>query len=164
MENEKSKDRKDKDHLKEEYTKLKQKFDLPDYELINKDFEIESINPEENVLREIVKEMHGTVDFYSRLLENLIQPDSKLCDMKEAGNLTKEEQTTIMDLYRRCMLINRTLLLVDLDYNEKEAATAINDTYKTWQEVKSELKPILIKMRDTWRGQAKKETYGGYYG
>jgi Ser/Thr protein kinase RdoA (MazF antagonist) len=164
MEDKEHKDKKGKEALKEAYNKLKEKQNLPSFEAIHKDFEIENIESDEDILREIIKEMHSTIDFYSRILENLIQPDSKLCDMREAGNLTKEDQATITELYRLCMLLNRSLLLVDLDYEENDAAKTITDTHRDWQDVKKQLKIILTKMRDTWMEQSKKETYGGYYG
>ncbi|MGV8169455.1 MAG: hypothetical protein ACP5N3_05350 [Candidatus Nanoarchaeia archaeon] len=164
MDEKETKDKKNKRLLKEEYQKLKEKYSLPDYELLVKDFEIEDIDPEENIIREILEEAHDRIDFYSRLLEGLIQPDSKLCDMKEAETLTQEEQEKILELYRKCMLINRTLLLIDLDYDEKAAAESINHTFKEWQSIKKELKLILTKMRDTWKQETKKENHGGYYG
>jgi hypothetical protein len=154
----------EKKQLRDEYLKLKSKYSLPDYDSLDKDFEIGEIDPDENILREILKEMHEQIDFYSRLLENLIQPDSKLSDMKEAGNFTQEDQDLILELYRKCMLMNRTLLLTNLEYNDDEAAKNIIHMHKEWQDIKKDLKHILTKMRDTWKQDTKKETHGGYYG
>jgi hypothetical protein len=159
-----SKQEKDKKALKEEYAKLKEKYSLPEFEALNKDFEIEDIDSEENILREVLREMHDRIEFYSGILDSLIQPDSKLCDMKEAGNLNEKDQENITEMYRKCMLINRSLLLANLDYSHEVAAKEIIETYKEWQSIKKELKLILIKMRDTWKQESKKETYGGYYG
>jgi septation ring formation regulator EzrA len=155
---------KDRKHLREEYSKLKEKYSLPDYEALNRDFEIENIESDENILREILREIHNRVEFYSGILEGLIQPDSKLCDMKEAGNLGEEDQVNITEIYRKCMLINRTLLLSNLDYAPESAAKEISEISKEWQSIKKELKLILSKMRDTWKQEGKKEAHGGYYG
>jgi len=163
MEDSKEK-KKEKKDLKEEYNKLKVKYSLPDFEALDRDFQIEDIDPEENIIRDILEEVNSNVEFYSRLMEGLISPDSKLSDMKEASNLNKEDQTNINDIYRKCMLMNRTLLLIDLDYDEAEAAKTIIHIHKEWQEVKKNIRLILIKMKETWSEQAKKETHGEYYG
>ncbi|MFA6073109.1 MAG: hypothetical protein WC758_03280 [Candidatus Woesearchaeota archaeon] len=156
--------KKEKKNLKEEYQKLKITYTLPEYESLEIEFRIEDIDPDENIIRDILEEIHSRIDSYARVLENLIQPDSKLCDMREAGTLTKDDQKSIIEMYRKCMLMNRKLLLVDFDYTPKDAANAITETYTNWQELKKELRPILIKLKNTWLNQEKEEEYGGYYG
>ncbi len=154
---------KTKQTLKEEYSKLQTKYSLPSFELLDKDFEINDIEIEDNIIREILKSIHGHTESYTRLLEGLIQPDSKLGDMKEASNLTQEDQALITDLYRKGMLLNRSILLVDLDYNEKLAADMIINAHKEWQNMKCDMKTILEKMRSTWESKSPKEKYGGGY-
>lgn len=161
----KNRKKEDKKELNEQYNLLKKKHNfLPDFEELCINFEIDDIDPDENILREIIKEMHSTVEFYTRILEGLIQPDSKLSDMKEAESLTKEDQENILGIYRKCMLINRSLLLSNLQFNEEECAKEISITNSEWNKIKKELKIILLKMKDTWKEEKKKETHGGYYG
>ena len=157
------KSKKDKKTFKEEYEKLKVKYALPEYELIDKDFEIGTIDAEDNILREILKSIHDQIDAYNRILENLIQPDSKLCDMKEAGELSKEDQALIVEMYRKGMLLSRNILLLDLDYEEKETAKAITQLFSEWEEMKKDIRKILEKMRDTWKVHSEQEKYGGGY-
>jgi hypothetical protein len=162
---ESKKEKKDTKTLKEEYSKLKTTHSLPDYELLDKDFEIGDIEPEDNILREILKSIHGHAESYTRLLEGLIQPDSKLGDMKEASNLTPEDQALITELYRKGMLLNRSILLVDLDFEEKKAAAMIIHAYTEWQDMKKDMKKILEKMKSTWEsGSTEKKYGGGYFG
>jgi hypothetical protein len=157
------KDEKDKKTLNEEYAKLKSEYNLPDFDIIDKDFEISDIEPEDNILREILKSIHGHAESYNRLLEGLIQPDSKLSDMKEASNIDQEEQTLIAELYRKGMLMNRSILLVDLDFDEKTAAAMIIHAHKEWQGMKLDMRKILEKMKSTWESSSAKEKYGGGY-
>jgi hypothetical protein len=156
-------EKKNRARLKEEYLALSAKHGLPDYETLDREFGAGSIDPEDNLLRETLKSIHEQVETYMRLLENLLQPDTKLSDMKEAGNLGKEDQALITETHRKLMLLNRSILLADLNFSEKEAAETINNSYREWQALKKDLRRILEKMKGTWEPGPAKEKYGGGY-
>lgn len=165
MDREKEKERnEDRKELMSAFSNLKEKYNLPDFESLSRDFQIENIDPSSNIIRNILGEMHETIDFYSRILEGLIQPDSKLSDMKESGNLSESDHEIVSATYNKCMLLTRGIMLSNINFDEKEAASEILRIFAEWQKIKKDLKAIISKMRDTWQQESKKETYGGYYG
>jgi hypothetical protein len=153
-----------KKNLKEEYAVLQEKYDLPNFEDLDRDFEISDIDTDKNILREIIKEMHSQIEFYSRILESIIQPDSKFADMKEAENFTADDHKIIYEIYRNFMFINRTLILTNLEYSQESASREISNAYSNFQDIKKNLLFILTKMKDTWKIEKQKEPHGGYYG
>ena len=50
--------------IKEEYEKLKEKHNLPDFKEINNEFEITTIEKEEFLLREIRRKIYEKIELY----------------------------------------------------------------------------------------------------
>ena len=59
--------------MKEEYNNIKKDFDLPDFDLLNNEFEIITIEPDGFLLRE--KEKLGVYKVYSKIITGLF-PES----------------------------------------------------------------------------------------
>ncbi|MFP4568316.1 MAG: hypothetical protein ACLFN8_05215 [Candidatus Woesearchaeota archaeon] len=150
--------------MKKEYLKLKEEFSLPDYDLLNDDFEIYTISKEDNLIREIIKKMSGVVDFYIDVLEDIIQPDSRFYTLKEANVLNKDERRVVSLNYSKLMYLNRRNLEIHLDFSEAVGAEFISNLFDEWQNIKKELLPIIIKLKESWLIEQDSKPVGGYFG
>ncbi|PIN81357.1 hypothetical protein COV13_01420 [Candidatus Woesearchaeota archaeon CG10_big_fil_rev_8_21_14_0_10_32_9] len=150
--------------MNEKYEELKKKYDLPNFKELDSDFELYSIDEDDDLIREILKKIYEKVDSYTKFLEDLLQPDSRISLMREASTLTPVEQALVTKLHMNGMLITRELLEVNLEYDETIAAKIIKKDYEDWQKMKLELKKIVIKLKESWMKEIKTEQDRGYFG
>ena len=142
-------------NIEKQYDKFK-KYGLPSFKDLNNEFEISSIENENFLLREIINKIVDRTDFFSRLFEDLLQPDpSLLRSMQEAKIFNEEERKVIYDLYKKLMVINRKSVEISLNRDEKEEANFIKKSFDEWKELKTSTSQIVDKIKDSW----KKETY-----
>lgn len=143
---------------------VRKRFKLPQYDDLDRDFQIKGIDEKEDLLRGITRHAYDTYDSYCRLLEELIQPETKLSTMKEASELNTQDKKILAECHRRIMLKLREFVILSLEYSDKNAARMIIDSYKEWQELKPNLKKIASKLKETWQKQAKLDSERGYFG
>lgn len=142
--------------MKEEYESLKKKFELPDFEKINYDFEISAIEQKEFLLRNIKRKISEKLISFAELIESLIQPE-KPSTMYEAGCLSENERKSNFEIYRRLMHLIRLSEEISLDEDEKKSADFIKKSFNEWNSLKKELGKTMSKVRESWTKQLKKE-------
>ena len=150
--------------MKEKYLGLKKKHNLPSFDDLNRDFEIQSISKDDDVLREILKKMGGVVEFHIGVLEDIIQPDSRYYALKEANFLDKTQRDMANLLYGKLMYLNRKSIELNLDYSEDGAASFIIKMFEDWQTIKKELLPIIVTLKESWSKKTEIKLDGGYFG
>jgi hypothetical protein len=150
--------------MNDKYEELKKKYDLPKLEELEKNFDVDLIDEDSVILKEILKKMFDKIDFYTRTMESLLQPDSGLGYMKEASGLNPSEQMLVNKLYVEGMYMLRQFTEFGVEYDEKEAANFIKERFSEWLAMKPELKLILLKIKEVWRKEHKIETDKGYFG
>ncbi len=153
--------------MKEKYEDLRKTHELPEFENLDSDFELYEIDEDDALseqIREILKKVYDKVDSYAKFLEDLMQPDSRLSLMREASTLTQQDRATITKLHKQCMFITRELIELNLDYSQDRAIEIINKNYVKWQELKLEIKKIVVKLKESWMKDIKLEEDKGYFG
>lgn len=115
--------------MNKEYNTLQKKYKLPNYEDLDRDFQISSMDEKDNLIRSIVRHIYDNYDFFTRLLGEIIQPDTSISSMKEASELSLQERTLILEIHRKMMHTIKGLIELNLDYSEKAAAEQIKETY-----------------------------------
>lgn len=150
--------------MKRQYEELRKKYDLPEYDVLAKNFEIDSISKDDNIIREILKKVFDKIDFYTRTMESLIQPDVGYSCMKEASGLNSADMSNVNKLYIQGMYIIRKFSEFGVEYNEKEAANFLKEIIVEWESIKPELKRILNKLKMIWKKQHTSKQDRGYLG
>ena len=152
-------------NIEEQYGKLTKKYSLPNFKEINKEFEISTIENEQFLLKEIINKITDRIDFFSSLLEDLLQPDpSLLRSMYEAKIFNDEERKNIYNLYKQLMVINRQSVGVSLEKEEKEEADFIKKTFDEWKELKTSISKIIDRTKDSWKKETDSKEELGYFG
>jgi len=136
--------------LKENYEKIKKRYNLPDFDALDNVFEISAIENKKFLLREIRKLIINKVKANVEILEELIHPNSTISAYHECKFLSDIDKKRLYDLYAKLLKIIRKSNIRDLSTRDELEAVFINDIFKSWPDIKKELLSVLTKLRDCW--------------
>ena len=141
-----------KNEIEQQYSELKKKHKLPEFKEIDLEFEISDLEETNFLLRAIVRRIAEKLDFYSTMLEEILQPDtSNLYAMHEIRYFDDDEKKQMYGLYTKLMNFNRQSIEVSLMHNEKDETDFINNLFNEWKSLKQELLKFVKKMRASWK-------------
>lgn len=150
--------------LKQEYKIFENKYNLPSFEKLNEDFQIEKVAEYETdfILREIRENITGKFLNYLRFIESLINPtNGPMFMFAVIKTLGAKEKENLTELYKKIAKIDVDLVELDLAYSENKEADAIKKYYEMWQEIKKGLLEIVDVIKKNW--DAKEENGKGNY-
>jgi hypothetical protein len=147
------------------YTALQKTYQLPDFESLNADFDIDTIDPEsKHFVKEITKKIFERLDLFKKILETTLQPDVSILSMQEAEYLTDADHEVVADILRRLMHLDRTLLIGELQNSNELYVDFINAAAAEWPKIKAELTPIFKHMQLGWSTRTKIKQFQHYLG
>ncbi|MCH7851027.1 MAG: hypothetical protein IH845_05280 [Nanoarchaeota archaeon] len=152
--------------FEKEYKDLEDKYDLPKFESLAEDFDVEKIFEKESsfILREIRKAMSEKLYSYSSLLENLINPNSiPIFILSAIRNLTTDDKAKIKEIYKKLSSKQIEIMKLDTIYREECEAKFIRETFKLWEKLKPEIYEIIIKLEEK-AGEESNSRERGYFG
>ena len=153
--------------LKEDYADLEERFGLPNFGLMNEDFQIEKIQGEDTdfLLREVRKYVGDKFTSYLRFLETLIQPNgSQTFVFMMLKSLDSDDMKKIREMYAKMARKELELLELDIEYNIEKEAKFVKTTFDLWGEIKEELIFIMDKAKFNWDKSAPEIKKNNYYG
>ena len=150
--------------IEKQYNELRKKFRLPEFKDMDFEFEISDLEETNFLLRTIIRRIAEKLDFYTTMLEEILQPDTNLYSMHEIRFFEDDEKKKMYDLYRKLMDLNRHSIELLLERNEKDEAIFINDFFDDWKELKKELLKFVKKMRESWKKETDIKEDVGYLG
>lgn len=147
------------------YKKLAKEYDLPDFDSLDFEFEIYSLDEEKYLLRAIKDKIVHKIDDYVNILEDTLYPDSaSYSSIYETRVLSDEDKDKIMELHKKLMILVRKALYITIDNDEQEIAEFINDVFTQWDEFKPGIKEIAGKLRKAWEVENIESEKIGYLG
>lgn len=135
----------DEFNLKKTYEKLREKYNLPEFEKLSEDFDIEkNIEKESNfILREIRRTISEKISAYLQLFEILINPSAPpMFIFSILRNISKEDKIVIKEIYKTISKMQIEAMRLDVIYKEDAEEKFIKETFDTWQK----LKPTIYKL------------------
>jgi hypothetical protein len=154
------------ERLKKIYLTLQEKYSLPDFMTLNRDFLIEKISENETdfVLREVRKYMGDKLFGYLRFIESLINPTNApmfvFAIVKTLGNEQKEK---LAEIYKKITLIEVEFLELDLNYSEEKESESIKKYLNLWNEIKGDLSHIIDFIKKNLNNKSEDKSKG-YFG
>ena len=137
--------------IEKQYNELKKKLKLPEFKDIDFEFELSDLEETNFLPRAIIRRIAEKLDFYTTMLEEVLQPDtSNLYAMHEMKNFDENEKKRMYELYARLMSFNRQSIQVLLEHNEKEEAEFINNALNEWKIIRQKLLKFVRKMKGSW--------------
>ena len=151
--------------IKQKYNELQKKHKLPDYNLINNELEISTIEEPDFLLRTIMRRILEKLDFYTNLLQDTLQPDaSNMASMNENNFFDDDEKKHMYNLYKKLISMNRESALISLNPDEKNEAEFINHFFEHWEPIRKELYNYVKKMKESWKADIEEEEDTRYMG
>ena len=152
--------------LKEEYKKIQEKHDLPSFEELNEDFNIEKASEVqvELLVREIRRFIADKLSNYMRFAEAVLNPvNVQMFVYSLIKSLDVQEKEKLTEIYKKLSKNELKLIELDIAYSEEKEALFIRDSYKMWQEMKKDLLDIIEKATKNWdnKVESKSKDYFG---
>ena len=140
--------------IEKQYRELKKRLKLPDFKELDEEFELSDLEETNFLLRNIIRRIAEKLDFYTTMIEEVIQPDtSNLYAMHETTFFDENEKNQMYDVYKKLMNYNRQLIGVSLENHENEEADFINNFFNEWKTLKNDLLKYIKKMKDSWKSE-----------
>ena len=148
-----------------QYNELRKKHKLPEFKELDTELELQDMEKTAYLLREIIRKIGEKLDFYSRVIEEILQPDtSNIYALHESRFFDEKEKKAMYDVYVKIMNLSRHSLEVSLDNDEEKEAELIGRFFEEWKDLKAELLKYSRKMKDSWKPWADIKEDLGYMG
>ena len=139
----------------ERYKGLAKKYELPDYDSLDIEFEIYSLEDAKYLLRAILEKMVHKIDDSIKILEDVLYPDaSSYSSIYETRAISEADKDKILCLHKEMMIILRKAICISMDYEEQETAKFICEVFSEWQKLKQGIKEIAGKLKDAWESES----------
>lgn len=156
----------DLENLKKDYEKIQRKHDLPSFQELNEDFQVEKVAEIKTdfLVREIRKFMADKFSNYLRFIEALLQPvNTPMFIFSIIKSIGVEEKKKLTDIYKKLVKIEVRLIELDVEFFEEKEVDFIKESYEIWQKIKKDMLEIFESIKKNWDN--KSEVNGkGYFG
>lgn len=150
--------------IKGAFEDICKKHKLPSFDSLNNEFEINTIEESEFLLREIRRKIDDKIENFLKILEAILQPDTVLCDMHECRLFNDTEKKKIYDLYKKLRFFDRYSIQIAIDEDDKKTCEFVNDVMKDWNKVKEEMLWISKMLKESWLKDSDIKEELGYMG
>jgi len=159
-------DKCDLESLKENYKKIQKRYDLPEFEKLNEDFQIEKLAETETdfLVREIRKFIADKFMNYLRFIESILNPvNVPMFVFSVIKTIGEEEKKRLSEIYKKLAKCEVELIKLDLEFSEDTEAVFVKEHYELWQEMKKGILEVIEVIKKNWDN--KLESNGkGYFG
>jgi len=153
--------------IKKEYQILSKKHKLPDFDVLDKEFEISNIQDinEKFLIRAIRRRVNEKIAFFIRILDGILHPaSSSVISTHENRFFTDEEKQEALKVMRKLMQLDRKGLKIDIDPDINLDVDFINDVFKNFNDIKIKVKKIASKMEEAWSKEEEEKFSDIYFG
>ena len=151
---------------KEVYEKVRKEHpELPEYEKIDWEFEISTIEKDSFPLRRIRRKITDKLERLAEILQSILSPDpNSFVDIYECRMYNEEDKKEIFEICRKLMYQDRLFTEVALKRDDKAEAEAIASAYKLWVEHRGKAIEMVQKMKDSWQKDIETKEVFSYMG
>ncbi len=153
-------------NLKKDYEKIQKKHSLPSFKEMNEDFFIEKLSETETelLLREVRKMIGDKMMGYVRFIESLLNPmNAPMFVHLIVKLLSQEEKKKLSEIHKELIKKEVQYITLDLNYNEKNEAKFIKESFKLWQDLKGDFMKIIERVNENWESKIESNDRG-YFG
>ena len=135
--------------FKKEYERLAKKYKMPEFNELNKDFEIDKLDKDtDNLLRAIRKVIMEKVVNSMSFLEMLVNPvNAPRMYLPFIQTMSIEDRKAIDNIYSSLADLSLLSLELEISSLEEEEAKLIKTSFSKWNELKPLFKQILQNIK-----------------
>ena len=152
--------------LEATYNKLKQEYELPDFNELSEDFDIEKNIDKESIflIREIRRTINEKLSAYMHLFETLLNPTATPIFMFSIlRGINEDTKKKIKDIYEKLSKLQIKALMLDTIYSEQSEAEFIKASFDKWKDLKKEIYEIIKKFDENTK-EKNESRERGYFG
>jgi hypothetical protein len=150
--------------MDDEYAALKKKYNLPDFDVLDREFEVSAIDEYTFLLRSMRVKIVEKIDASVKLFNELLHPDAGFAAYKEANVFTEADRDQMLVIYRKLMFYSRRSIELNFEDSDELNARFINDIMKEWPELRKSILFFVRRMKDSWQRDITKKDVVGYFG
>ncbi|MCK5321235.1 hypothetical protein KAJ38_01535 [Candidatus Pacearchaeota archaeon] len=148
------------------YSKLKQKYELPNFNELSENFDIEKTIDKESIflIREIRRTINEKLSAYTHLFETLLNPTATPMFMFSIlRGIDEDNKKKIKEVYKKLSKLQIKAIKLDTIYSEQAEVEFIKNSFNEWQDLKKTIYEIIEKFdKDIEEDNSSKER--GYFG
>ncbi|MFA4953040.1 MAG: hypothetical protein WC584_02350 [Candidatus Pacearchaeota archaeon] len=137
--------------LKEDYKKIQEKYRLPSFDSLNRDFQIEKVAECETdyLIREIRKGISDKFSNYLQFIEVILNPvNAPLFIFSVIKSIGVDEKNKLSETYKEIVRFEVILMKLDIEFSEEKEAEFIRDSYEAWQKIKKDILEVVEIMEE----------------
>ncbi len=151
--------------IEHQYAELKKKHNLPEFSLMDREFEISTIEKPNFLLRAVRRKIGERLENITQLLDPLIQPDANsFCSIFEYRCMTESERKEILLRYQVMMSLLRDSIHADLAIDDAQDVAFITRAANEFPAARQALLPFVKKLVENWPKQLERKDSVGYFG
>jgi len=136
--------------LKKEYRVFSKKYELPSFEDLNDNFEVDKIDKESDTLLRVFRKVMmekiiSSLGFVEMFFNPMNAPRMYLNYIK---SMSAEDKKSIEKIHSVFSEVSLAALGREVDYSEEKEAELIKKIFESWNSVKSDFRKILKNMKN----------------
>jgi hypothetical protein len=154
------------ENLVKEYKLIEKKFNLPEFEKLQEDFDLNKITEREGgiLIRDVRRAIGEKIAGYLHFFETLSNPTAPpLFVYTFLKNLSDNNKKEIKDIYKELSRMQIKLIKLDTIFNEKDEIDFIKETYSGWQKMKKRIYSLVDNFEKEFE-KSSNETEKSYFG
>jgi len=163
MAKDKKHEHEDAETIREKYSELKKKYNLPEFEELNEEFDIVKVDSNsETMLRDIRKSMMAKFSSILQFTELALNPaNASMFYMYLVKGLNDKEK--LSELFNQLGSIEIMSYERDVEYDEKKEAEFIIGTFKKWKQMQPDVRKMILSLKENWNKKSteKSKSYFG---
>ncbi len=147
------------------YDELRKKHNLPDFALLDSEFEISAIDKPVFLLRAIRRKIVERLDDLTKFLDPLIQPDAgSYVNLSEYQALSEGDRKDLMKHFQHVMELYLACIDAELSADDEQDALLIKRAAAEWPKLRESLRPFVKKLAQHWIKAVEHKDHVGYFG
>ena len=152
-------------HIEQPYKELQKKHKLPDFALLDKEFEISTIEKPDFLLRNVRRKISERLDSAIQLLDPLIQPDAgSFVHLTEYRAINEGERKEMLKHFQSILALSLACIDAEMSVNDAKDAEVIARAAAEWPKLRETLKPHIQKIAASWTKSFEHKDDVGYFG
>ena len=151
--------------LKEDYSKIQKKHNLPSFNELNRDFKIEKLADIETdfLIREIRSQIGEGLENFLRFVEAILNPvNVPMFLFPVIKSLDEKEKEKLNEFYKKLSKLEIKGIKL-INYSEEKEIELLKESFELWQEIKKDF-TILIENIEKKLEVKTEKSERGYFG
>ncbi|MBD3203045.1 hypothetical protein GF327_02025 [Candidatus Woesearchaeota archaeon] len=142
------------DEVINSYKKLKDKYRLPEYDELDREFLIGDIEKKDYLLERIRKLIEEKIRSMIDILENILQPDSNLINIYEYKFIDDGKKQEVYKIFKKFVMYLRLCEEASILKQEQKTAEFISKFYSDYSHLKKETVSIVRLLKESWEKES----------